>query len=45
MTLIIDYFEAQSPAERKLMPHQAVPLADSLRTLGLGTAIGMRLPA
>ncbi|AZF37439.1 Glutathione S-transferase [Pseudomonas sp. R4-39-08] len=37
-TLIIDYFEAQSPAERKLMPHQALPLADSLRTLGLALA-------
>jgi glutathione S-transferase len=37
-TLIIDYFEALSPAERKLMPHQALPLAASLRTLGLALA-------
>ena len=37
-TLIIDYFEALSPAEQKLMPLQALPLAASLRTLGLALA-------
>ncbi|MEN4751482.1 glutathione S-transferase [Pseudomonas sp. Ps21-P2] len=37
-TLIIDYFEALSPAEQKLMPHQALPLAASLRILGLALA-------
>ncbi|GAB7529690.1 glutathione S-transferase [Pseudomonas sp. 3A(2025)] len=37
-TLIIDYFEALSPPDKKLMPQQAIPLAASLRTLGLALA-------
>lgn len=37
-TLILDYFEALSPADKKLMPQQAIPLAASLRTLGLALA-------
>jgi len=37
-TLIIDYFEALSPSGKKLMPRQAMPLAASLRTLGLALA-------
>lgn len=37
-TLIIDYFETLSPPDKKLMPQQAIPLAASLRTLGLALA-------
>ncbi|UVK97982.1 glutathione S-transferase [Pseudomonas sp. B21-048] len=37
-TLIIDYFEALIPPGKKLMPQQAVPLAASLRILGLALA-------
>lgn len=37
-TLIIGYFEALTPPDKKLMPQQAMPLAASLRTLGLALA-------
>lgn len=37
-TLIIDYFEALIPPGKKLMPQQAMPLAASLRILGLALA-------
>lgn len=37
-TLILDYFEALSSADKRLMPRQATPLAASLRTLGLALA-------
>ncbi|TWC16866.1 MULTISPECIES: glutathione S-transferase [unclassified Pseudomonas] len=37
-TLILDYFEAQSPTDKKLMPQQAVLLVASLQMLGLALA-------
>ncbi|RMM54445.1 hypothetical protein ALQ77_02732 [Pseudomonas corrugata] len=37
-TLIIDYFEAQACADKKLMPQQAMPLVASLQVLGLALA-------
>ena len=37
-TLILDYFEATSPASGKLLPQQPQALAKALRTLGLALA-------
>lgn len=37
-TLIIDYFEALSTPDRKLLPSQPQALANALRTLGLALA-------